>query len=286
MRALVFGRTGQVATELQRRCPGDWQLTALGRDDADLTDPAACAAIIAGADADVIINAAAYTAVDRAESEPDLAFQVNAAAPGAMAKAAARAGIPFVHLSTDYVFDGTGQTPWKPEEETCPFGVYGQSKRDGEVAVAGAGGPHVILRTAWVFSAHGQNFVKTMRRLAADHDTLRIVGDQVGGPTPAAAIADAVYAIAEHLRRGAPGQGIHHFAGQPDVSWAGFARAIFARTGHSVEVVDIPTTDYPTPAARPLNSRLDCRTLETDFGLARPDWREGLDAVLDELGAP
>lgn len=283
MKVLVFGRTGQVATELIRRAPASVSVTALGRDAADLTDPAACAAVIAGSDADVVINAAAYTAVDRAEQEETLATAINGAAPGAMARAAAEKGMPFVHVSTDYVFDGSGTAPWTPDAPTGPLGAYGRSKLAGEEAVRGAGGTHAILRTSWVFSAHGANFVKTMLRLSETRPRLTIVADQVGGPTAAADIADALLAMAAAFYRGAGVSGTYHFAGTPDVSWADFAREIFARAGRSTEVVNIPSSDYPTPAARPANSRLDGATLEAAFGIVRPDWRMSLDAVLREI---
>lgn len=282
MRVLVFGRTGQVACELARCLPG---AIFLGRDDADLTDPDACAARIAGAEVDAVINAAAYTAVDRAETDLATAEAVNAAAPAAMARAAAARGLPFVHVSTDYVFDGSGTAPRAPDAPTGPLGVYGSTKLAGEAGVRAAGGPHAILRTSWVFSAHGANFVKTMLRLGAGRESLSIVADQVGGPTPAAAIAEALVRMAQGLAADPGLSGTYHFSGAPDVSWAGFAREIFARASLACAVTEIPTSAYPTPARRPLNSRLDCAALETAFGIGRPDWRAGLDAVLRELGA-
>lgn len=278
---LVFGRTGQVATELRRRAP---EAIYLGREAADLTDPAKCARHILEIRPRAVINAAAYTAVDRAEGETELARIVNADAPAAMARAAAAVGSPFVQISTDYVFDGAGETPFAPDSPTGPLGVYGATKLEGEQGVRAAGGTHAILRTSWVFSAHGANFVRTMLRLGAERDRLTVVADQVGGPTPAAAIAGAVLTIAARMAAGQPG-GTYHFAGAPDVSWAGFAREIFAQSGLSPEVVDIPTSGYPTPARRPLNSRLDCESLGRDFGIARPDWRAGLAEVLRELKA-
>lgn len=279
MKVLVFGKTGQVATELARFD----SVTCLGRDHADLTDPGACEAVIAETDADAVINAAAYTAVDRAEEERDTAMIVNAMAPTAMAAAAAAREIPFVHISTDYVFDGSGTTPWKPQDATGPLGVYGSSKLGGEKGVAAAGGCHAILRTSWVFSAHGNNFAKTMLRLGAERDALNIVGDQIGGPTPARDIAAACMQITRALREDASKSGTYHFSGAPDVSWADFAREIFAQSGQGVDVSDIPTSAYPTPAKRPPNSRLDCNTTATTFGIARPDWRAGLAQVLADL---
>jgi len=279
MNILVFGRTGQVATELGRQA----QVTALGREAADLSDPDACAAAIADSDAGAVINAAAYTAVDRAETDEATAALVNGAAPAAMAEAAAAKGVPFVHISTDYVFDGHGDTPWKPGDATGPLGAYGRSKLVGEEGVRGAGGTHAILRTSWVFSAHGANFVKTMLRLSQTHERLTVVADQMGGPTAAADIATTCLTVARMLVAGQGASGTYHFAGAPDVSWAGFAREIFAQAGRTVEVADIATSDYPTPAARPANSRLDCAGLETVFGITRPDWRQGLAAVLNAL---
>lgn len=283
MRLLVIGRTGQLATELAGRAGPDLEITCLGREAADLTDPAACAALVAAATTDAVINAAAYTAVDRAESEEALALTVNGDAPGAMARAAAARGIPFLHVSTDYVFDGSGTRPWRPEDPVAPLGAYGRSKLEGEAQVRNAGGPHVILRTSWVFSAHGANFVKTMLRLGRERPRLTIVADQIGGPTAAGDIADALIAMARGLIADPAKSGTYHFAGAPDVSWADFARHIFAQAGLGPEVVDIPSSAYPTPATRPANSRMDCTTLAA-FGLTRPDWRESLPHVLEDLG--
>lgn len=279
MTILVFGKTGQVATELQRQSD---QVVVLGRDQADLADPATCAEIIAGTKAQAVINAAAYTAVDQAEEDEALATIINGNAPGAMARAAAAKKLPFIHISTDYVFDGSGAIPWQVEDPTRPLGAYGRSKLVGEEAVRAAGGRHVILRTSWVFSAHGQNFVKTMLRLSESNDTLNIVSDQIGGPTSAADIAETCLLIAKDLIDGQRG-GTYHFSGAPDCSWADFAREIFHQAGRTVVVNDIPSSAYPTPAARPANSRMDCSGLETDFGISRPDWRDSLAAVLKDL---
>ena len=279
---LIFGRTGQVALELARLAP---DARFLGRDEADLADPAACAASILAARPAAVINAAAYTAVDRAESDQGTARLVNAEAPGAMAKACAELGIPLVHVSTDYVFDGSGAAARAENAPTGPLGVYGQTKLDGERLIDAAGGQWAVMRTSWVFSAHGTNFVRTMRRLGAERDRLTIVADQVGGPTPAADIAAALLVMARAMIADPSKGGIYHFAGAPDVSWADFAREIFTRSGLSPQVVDIPTSAYPTPARRPLNSRLDCSAISRDFGIPRPDWREGLDRVIQELSA-
>ena len=280
MRLLIFGKTGQVATELARLVQ---EAVFLGRDQADLMNPAACAAAIAAHTPEAVINAAAWTAVDRAEADEAAAHVVNAEAPGAMARECAARGIPFVHVSTDYVFDGSGECPWRPDDATGPLSAYGRTKLAGEQAVRAAGGPHAILRTSWVFSAQGANFVKTMLRLSETRDALNVVADQIGGPTPAAAIAAALLRIAQVLRDRREATGTYHFAGTPDAGWADFAREIFAQAGRPVMVTDIPTSAYPTPARRPANSRLDCTTFERTFGLPRPDWRAGLAEVLNDL---
>ena len=278
MRVLVFGQTGQVARELQRLLP---DATYLGRDRADLSDPAACAAAIAGGTWDAVINAAAWTAVDKAETEEAAATVINGAAPGAMARACAARDIPFLHVSTDYVFDGSGDRAFAVDGPTAPLGAYGRSKLAGEREVQAAGGRWLILRTSWVFSAHGSNFVKTMLRLGAERESLNVVADQIGGPTPAADIAAALVTMARAMAAGQAG-GIQHFSGAPDVSWADFARAIMAGAGLSCRIEDIPSSAYPTPARRPLNTRLDCSALRA-FGLSRPDWRVGLSDVLKEI---
>lgn len=279
MKLLVFGKTGQVARELQRLAP---EATYLGRDEADLLNPAACAAAIAASDADAVINAAAWTVVDKAETEEAAATVVNGAAPAAMARAAAAKRIPFLHISTDYVFDGAGDQPFAPDHPTAPQNAYGRSKLAGEQGVRAANGPHLILRTSWVVSANGANFVKTMLRLGAERESLNVVADQIGGPTPAAAIAQALLTAAKAMTQGAQG-GTHHFSGTPDTSWADFARAIMAKAHLPCQIRDIPTSAYPTPAKRPLNSRLDCSALTKAFGIPRPDWRQDLQVIVKEL---
>ena len=278
---LVFGKTGQVARELQRTNG----ITALDRQAADLTDPEACAVAIRAHRPQAVINAAAFTGVDAAEADEVLAERVNAIAPGAMAETCAALDIPFVHISTDYVFDGTGETPFAPDAPTGPLGAYGRTKLAGERAVRGAGGTHAILRTSWVFSVHGNNFVKTMLRLGCERDALNVVSDQVGGPTPAADISAATVSIAGQLVQDPAKSGTYHFSGAPDVSWACFAREIFAQAGIICTVTDIASSQYPTPALRPANSRLDCAQTARNFGLSRPDWRAGLARVLAELEA-
>jgi dTDP-4-dehydrorhamnose reductase len=276
---LVFGQTGQVARELALLAP---EAVCLGRDKADLADPAACAAAIRAHAPRAVINAAAFTAVDGAEGQEALATTINGAAPAAMAKACAGLDIPLVQISTDYVFDGAGETPFAPDHPTAPLNAYGRSKLLGEEGVRAASCRHVILRTSWVFSAHGSNFVKTMLRLGAARDSLQVVADQIGGPTPAPAIAAACLRMAEVLQDAPALSGTYHFAGAPHTSWADFARAIMAEAGLACRIEDIRTEDYPTPARRPGNSRLDCAALAR-FGIAQPDWRQGLRAVLTEM---
>ncbi|MEL7460348.1 MAG: dTDP-4-dehydrorhamnose reductase [Pseudomonadota bacterium] len=285
MKIAVFGGSGQVATELRRRVPDGTKIEVFNRAVADFETPDQVFDVARGLKADAAINAVAYTAVDKAEDEPDRAETVNGASVAALLNGCAQASVPLVHISTDYVFDGTGTDPWTPEDKTAPIGAYGKSKLIGEAAFAQlAAHPGVVLRTSWVFSAHGGNFVKTMLKYGAEREVMRVVDDQIGGPTPAADIADACYKIAAALKDGAPG-GIHHFAGAPDISWAGFAEGIFAASGMATKVEKIPASEYPTPAARPANSRLDCSSLTETYGISRPDWRSGLKDVLKELGA-
>ena len=284
MKVLVFGKSGQVARELQRRA-GDITLEVYGSDIANFTDTEACVALVRATDADAVINAAAYTAVDKAEEEEDLATLINGETPAALAAAAAERGPPFVHISTDYVMDESGEQPWSVDAPSGPLGAYGRSKLVGEMGVRRCGGAYAILRTSWVVSSHGNNFVKTMLRLGADRDKLTIVADQVGGPTCAADIADACIAMARQLIADPAKTGTYHFSGGPDVSWADFAREIFAQSGTTCAVEDIPTSAYPTPATRPLNSRMDNSLTGTTFGIARPDWRAGLKDILIDLGA-
>ena len=284
MKLLVFGKTGQVAREMAQHCPTDVEVLFLGREDADLSLPNSCRDAVLASDVDAVINAAAWTAVDEGEAAEGPATIVNGKAPGAMARACAQKGIPFLHLSTDYVFDGSGTEPFVLDHPTAPISAYGRSKLAGEEAVRGSGACHLILRTSWVFSAHGANFVKTMLRLGQDRDTLNVVGDQIGGPTAAADIARALFTAAGAMATGQP-SGIHHFAGAPDTSWADFARVIMQSADLSCQIQDIPTSDYPTAARRPLNSRLDCTAFEREYGLGRPDWRLSLNDLLKELGA-
>lgn len=287
MRALVFGTTGQVARELARAAAARGiDAQALGRAEVDLTDADACGRAVRDAAADVVINAAAYTAVDAAEDDVATAQAVNAAAPGAMAAAAAAKGVPFLHVSTDYVLDGSDPgRPWREDDPVGPLSAYGATKLDGERAVIAACPDHVILRTAWVFSAHGRNFARTMLSVGRGKPEMRVVGDQRGGPTAAADIAAALLTVAEAWGRGDGRPGIYNFAGQPDVTWADFARAIFARAGWDDQptVTAIATADWPTRAVRPAYSVLDCTAIARAYGIAQPDWRPALDAVINEL---
>ena len=257
MSILVFGETGQLARELAAHDG----VTCLGRTQADLSHPAACAAAIRQAEPQAVINAAAYTAVDKAESEEALATVINGAAPGAMAAACAEAGIPFVTVSTDYVFDGRGEAPWQADDAPAPLNAYGRSKLAGEEAVRAAGGTYAALRTSWVVSAHGNNFVKTMLRLGKERARLTIVADQIGAPTPARDIAGACLEMARQLIADPGKSGLYHLAGAPQTSWAGFAREIFRQAGIACAVEDIPTSAFanagaslipsPTMAVRP-----------------------------------
>lgn len=276
---LVFGKTGQVATELQRL--GD--VLALGRDQADLSDPFACVRVIRDLAPHAIINAAAYTAVDKAEADEELATIINGDTPTAIAQACAEMKIPLVYISSDYVFEGSGEKPWKPGDTTAPQNAYGRSKLAGEEGILCSGATYAILRTSWVVSAHGTNFVKTMLRLSETQDALSVVADQIGGPTPARDIASACLMIAQHLQDDPSKSGTYHYSGAPSVSWADFASEIFAQASRAVTVIPITTAEYPTPAKRPLNSRMDCRTTVSTFGVKQPDWRIGLNEILKEL---
>ena len=294
MRIVVTGKQGQVTQSLQERAPGAGvELVVLGRPEFDLSEPASLAEAIVAARPDVVINAAAYTAVDKAESERDLAFRNNAEAAGAVAAAAARAGAPILQLSTDYVFDGTATRPYREDDAVAPMGVYGASKLEGERAVARAQPRHVILRTAWVYAPFGANFVRTMLRQGESRSQMRVVADQQGCPTYAPDIADALIAIARRLMASPDDDrlyGVFHMAGGQATTWADFARGVFAegqRHGRApVEVEPITTADYPTPARRPANSRLDTSRLKLTYGVELPGWRVSLPGCVDRLLKP
>ncbi|WP_416357721.1 dTDP-4-dehydrorhamnose reductase [Aureimonas phyllosphaerae] len=290
MRIVVTGRQGQVVSALLERGPAAGvDIVALGRPDLDLADAASIRAAVSAARPDAIVSAAAYTAVDKAESEPDLAFAVNAEGPAALAAVAAELGVPIVHLSTDYVFSGEKTDPYVESDPTGPVSVYGRSKLEGERRVAQAQPNHAILRTAWVYSPFGANFLKTMLRLGETRDAVNVVADQHGTPTSALDIADAVIAVARRLAADPDPslRGTFHLTGSGEATWADFAKAIFtereARTGKRVTVGRIGTADYPTPARRPANSRLSGEKLGRVYGLVLPDWRVSTKAVLDRL---
>lgn len=286
---LVFGANGQVGFELMRAAwaPG---LTPVGltRADGDVTDVQAVAAAMATHRPALVVNASAYTAVDKAESEAERAYSVNRDGPAHLARVCAAAGVPLIHLSTDYVFDGTSKTePWREDDPVAPQGVYAASKLAGEEAVRAVQPDHVILRTAWVFGAHGHNFVKTMLRLARERDELRVVADQHGCPTPAAAIAAAIATIARVRLTGGWTPGVFHYAGAPATTWHGFAERVVERAagriGRKPPVRAIATADFPTPARRPANSALDAARIGQAYGIAPADWMDGLDRMLDEI---
>ena len=276
---LVFGKTGQVGRELQK-LKG---IFCLDRVKVDLVDTKACMEAIIHYKPSAVINAAAYTAVDKAEEQEEIANLINGETPGAMAKVCTDLNIPLVHISTDYVFDGTGERAWKTTDPTNPKNAYGRSKLKGEKAIREAGCTYVILRTSWVFSAHGNNFIKTMLRLSKVKESLTVVDDQVGGPTPASDIAKACKDIARQLIFSPQKSGIFHFSGSPYLSWCEFANAIFERSGKKTIAQPIKTSEYPTQACRPLNSRLDCSLTKSIFDLDQPKWRVGLNNVLRDL---
>jgi dTDP-4-dehydrorhamnose reductase len=291
MKILVFGAGGQIGREV---CRAAWfpryTITPLDRKVIDITNGAAVSAVLAREAPDLLINLAAYTAVDRAESEPEAAWAVNCAGAAHIAAACDESATPLIHLSTDYVFDGRNTEPYREEDAVGPLGVYGRSKEAGERAVRAALARHVILRTAWVFGAYGANFVKTMLRLAAERPVLRVVADQRGCPTAAADIAAALMVIVGHIERGEPKWGTYHFAGAGATSWHGFAEAIFdlavPQLAARPQVEPITTDQYPTPARRPMNSVLDCRKIEEAFGVPPPPWRVALASVIREVLDP
>ena len=290
MRLVVTGREGQVARSLVERGPADVEVVTLGRPELDLAGPSqAIVAAIEMACPDVIVSAAAYTQVDKAESERDLAFAVNERGAAAVAGAAKRLGIPLIHLSTDYVFDGSKRSPYLEEDTTAPTGVYGASKLAGERAVLAEHANCAVLRTAWVYSPFGSNFVKTMLRLASERDEIPVVGEQRGNPTNALDVADGVLQVARNLLNQADpaGRGVFHMTGTGEASWAEFATAVFAASaevgGPGALEKPIRTVDYPTAAKRPANSRLDCGRLARVHGVSLPEWRSSMKTVVDRL---
>ena len=288
MNIIVIGRSGQLATELTRASwPATARVAALGRGALDITDRDSIERAVAAHRPDALVNAAGYTAVDRAEADVAAAFAVNAGGAENLAIVARRHDVPLVHVSTDYVFGGGGARPWREDDTPRPQGVYARSKLAGEQAVQSIAPRHVILRTSWLFAAHGQNFVRTMLRLGAERDRIGVVDDQVGCPTAAADLARVIVAVAGGLARGDASTGLYHYAGAGAVSWYGFAAAIFDLAGDLVarrpRLEAITTAQFAAAAPRPAYSVLDCSKIERDFGIARAPWMIGLGAVLAEL---
>lgn len=293
MRIAVTGREGQVVQSLLERgaLRPDVQIIALGRPELDLTRPETVQSVIAAVKPDLVVSAAAYTAVDQAEDERELAFAVNAEGARTVAEAAKACNAPVIHLSTDYVYAGDLDRPYVETDVTGPRSVYGQSKLEGERLIAQAHPQHIIMRTAWVYSPFGKNFVKTMLKLAETRDSLSVVADQWGNPTGALDIADAILRVADHLAAmpDFSAYGTYHLTGTGDVNWSGFARAVFEeslkRGGAAATVSDIATSQYPTKAARPANSRLSTQKFKETFGWAPPEWRKSLsESVVRILG--
>ena len=281
MKILITGQHGQVSRELQLRLQGLGNLIVLGREHLDLAQTEHIRQHVRALRPDLIINAAAHTAVDLAESEPDAAFAINAIAPGVLAEEAKALGVPLIHYSTDYVFDGSKPAPYVETDTPNPLGVYGQSKLAGERAIAAVGGEYLILRTSWVYANHGKNFLLTMQRLLQEKPHLRIVADQVGAPTWAGSIANSTRVLIERWQAGTAGDwGVYHLTAQGETSWFGFAQAIAeqlrAEGKPCAELEAIPSSAYPTPAKRPLNSRLDCTRLQQQWHVSQPRWQDAL----------
>jgi dTDP-4-dehydrorhamnose reductase len=292
-RILILGANGQLGVELQRSFAGHGEITALGRDRCDLADLGQVRRVVAETKPEIILNAAAYTAVDRAESEPELAQRVNGEAAGVLAEEARKRSALLIHYSTDYVFDGSKSGAWVEEDEPGPLNVYGASKLAGERSIAEVGGRYLIFRTSWVFSAHGHNFLRTMLRLGAERDQLKIVNDQIGSPTSTFAIASATRQMIERVASdSAEGEGrfgVYHMTCAGHTSWCGFAEAIFQRArkadgGKWASVTGIASTEYPTPARRPANSVLSNEKLQLKFGVTLPSWEDALGRTLEGLG--
>lgn len=293
MKLLLLGASGQVGWELQRSLAPLGRVVALGRRQADFTKPAELAVVVKDAAADIIVNAAAYTAVDRAQSEPEIARLINVDSVATLAEIAAQSGSWLIHYSTDYVFDGSGDAPRPETDLTNPLNVYGQTKRDGELAIAATDAPHIVLRTSWVHSARGANFIKTMLRLASDRAKLQVVADQWGAPTSAELIADVTAHIVHCLRdkNEKALSGVYHLAAAGQTNWCDYTRYILehaASLGAELSclpnsVVPILATEYPTPAPRPLNSRLNTEKLRATFGIFLPDWRDGVSRTVTEM---
>ena len=275
---LVFGASGQVGSALQAYRG----VRALSRDHVNLLQPKACYDVIQTNSPSAVINASAYTAVDHAELEEEQATVINGHSPAAMARSCRELGIPFLHISTDYVFGGAGKDPYTETDAVAPINAYGRTKLLGEQGVQSSGCQYAILRTSWVFSPRGTNFVRTMLRLSQTRDELNIVQDQIGGPTPASGIASALMTMVSQLQQGAS-SGIYHFAGAPAVSWFDFATQIFRQAQIDMKLTPVLSEDFPTEAKRPMNSRLDCSRIEAEFGIQQPDWKAEVEQVINEF---
>jgi dTDP-4-dehydrorhamnose reductase len=285
---LILGAGGQVGSELQRAFAGACTVIAHGRNTADLSKPEQLRTLVGDLRPAIILNAAAYTAVDRAESEPELAMAINGYAPRVLAEEAAKLDALLVHYSTDYVFDGSKMSPWVEDDLTNPLNVYGRTKLAGEEAIREVGGKHLIFRTSWVYGPHGHNFLRTMLRLGRERDLLRIVDDQVGAPTSSGAIADATRAVVDMANVEESGYGTYHMTCSGETTWYEFAKEIFAQyrkwsDGQVPQVVPILSGEYPTPAVRPAYSALSNEKLRSCFGVALPDWRAALTSVMTLL---
>jgi dTDP-4-dehydrorhamnose reductase len=291
MNILLLGKNGQLGWELQRSLSVLGRVTALGHAEADFAQPDAVAQAVRALRPDVIVNAAAHTAVDKAESEPAHARLLNATTPGRLAQEAAQLGTWLVHYSTDYVFDGSGDQPWREQDATGPLSVYGATKLEGEQLIQQSGCQHLILRTSWVYAARGGNFAKTMLRLASERDRLTVIDDQWGAPTGADLLADVTAHAIRHLQARPQDGGLYHCAASGQTTWHSYAKYVIAQARQAQpaiqikakEIAPIPTSAYPTPAWRPLNSRLDCSRLQATFGLTLPDWQQGVARMLAEI---
>ncbi len=295
MKILLLGKKGQVGWELQRSLAVLGSVTALDHDSTghcgDFSNPAGIADTVRALRPDVIVNAAAHTAVDKAESEPDLARQLNASTPGVLAEEAARLGAWLVHYSTDYVFDGSGSRPWMETDTPAPLSVYGRTKLEGEQRVQQSGAKHLILRTSWVYAARGNNFAKTMLRLAQERESLMVIDDQWGAPTGADLLADVTAHAIRHLHARPQDAGLYHLAAAGETNWNLYAKYVLAQVQQAqtaikikaTEVAPVPTSAFPTPAVRPHNSRLDTRKLQATFGLSLPPWQQGVARMLTEI---
>ena len=302
MKVLVLGAAGQVGSEIDAAFTrisgagrgGVLSVIKLTRTNCDVGDLSIIEAVIDEHQPDWVINATAYTAVDQAESEPDVAYQINAVAPKILAECCSPVGARLIHISTDYVFSGEGDEPFTEESSTQPLGVYGATKLAGEAAIKQALSAHIILRTSWVFGAQGKNFVKTMLKLSASRDEISVVADQFGAPTSARAIAETIASIVFSMSKAMSEDnrwGTYHFSGWPFTTWAAFAETVFLQAqevgliSNAPQVTPITTAEYPTPAARPLNSRLNCSKIEAKFGISPDDWKVSLAAMLESLKA-